>query len=48
MQVLRHLRDHVAQDSMSQARRLGWPELRILQIEADIQTQLSRDILDWC
>jgi hypothetical protein len=47
-QVLARLRDQVDQDPRNQARWQGWPELNLLEIEADIQTQLSQDIQDWC
>ena len=45
-QVLARLREGVDQDPRSQARWQGWPELRILEIEAEIHAQLSQEMVD--
>jgi hypothetical protein len=43
-QVLDRLREGVAQGPQNQARWQGWPELNLLEIEAEIHAQLSQHI----
>jgi hypothetical protein len=45
-QVLARLRDQVDQGPQSQARWQGWPELNLLEIEAEIHAQLSQEMVD--